>query len=60
MGVYRDATGDKLTIAISATISPAKRDSESTVKVSMNFVKERVKDKLEVTIDEAQQDLFQK
>ena len=57
---YIQAAGDKLTIAISATISPAKRDSETTVKVAMSFVKEKVKDELEVTIDEAQQELFQK
>jgi hypothetical protein len=57
---YIRAEGDKLTIAISATVSPAKRDNETTVKVAMSFVKEKVKDELEVTIDEAQQELFQK
>jgi hypothetical protein len=55
---YVQAEGDKLTITISATIAPAKRDNETTVKVAMGFVKERVKDELEITIDEAQGELF--
>jgi hypothetical protein len=57
---YIQADGDKLTITISATIGPAKRDSETVVKVAMSFVKEKVKDELEITIDEAQQELFEK
>ncbi len=56
---YIKTGGDKLTIAISATIQPAKGD-QLRVKVGISFVADRVKDELEVDIDEAQQALFER